>query len=505
MYQLRQIIVLMRQGESCRAIARMGHAGRNKVKQIHKIATRQGWLDLEQALPDDEALFELFRLPSEKPCPRLSVQPHLTQIEEWTQQGIQATTIHAALQRQHGFQGGYDVIRRQVKKIKAKSPKTTMILDFKPGECAQVDFGKGPTLVDDKTGEEISTWIFVMVLAFSRHQYSEMVLHQNVETWLGCHRRAFEWFGGVPTKVIIDNPKCAITKACYHDPVVQRAYFEYAQGYGFQISPCPPRDPQKKGKVEAGVKYVKNNFVPLRIFRNLVHGNEQLKQWIIEVAGQRIHGSTREKPLVSFEIERTFLKPLPENPPERAVYIKVRLHGDCHVQYLKCRYSAPYQWVKQDLWLRASETTVRLYHEHQLIATHPRLYSPGSRHTVEAHLPPNALAYCMQDASWCLKQAALVGVHCEALIKTLLNDSVVDYLRAAQGILRLQKKYSGPRLETACQRAICFQSFSYKTVKSILETGADYQALPEEQAFEILAETYTGKARFHRDTSTLLQ
>jgi transposase len=101
-------------------------------------------------------------------------------------------------------------------------------------------------LQDEKTGQPITTWIFVMVLAFSRYQYAEMVFHQNVETWLGCHRRAFEWFGGVPAKVIIDNPKCAITKACYHDPIVQRAYFEYAQGYGFQIAPCPPHDPQKK-------------------------------------------------------------------------------------------------------------------------------------------------------------------------------------------------------------------------------------------------------------------
>ena len=67
-------------------------------------------------------------------------------------------------------------------------------------------------------------------------------------------------------KIIIDNPKCAITKACYYDPVVQRSYGEFAEGYGFIIAPCPPRDPQKKGRVESGVKYVKNNFVPLRQF-----------------------------------------------------------------------------------------------------------------------------------------------------------------------------------------------------------------------------------------------
>jgi transposase len=85
--------------------------------------------------------------------------------------------------------------------------------------------------------------------------------------------RAFEWFGAVPARLIIDNAKCAITRACMHDPQVQRAYAECAEGYGFRIDACPPRDPQKKGIVEAGVKYVKGNFLPTRSFRDLADLN----------------------------------------------------------------------------------------------------------------------------------------------------------------------------------------------------------------------------------------
>lgn len=80
-----------------------------------------------------------------------------------------------------------------------------------------------------------------MTLAFSRHQYAGIVLNQKTATWLECHRHAFEFFGGVVGRVMIDNAKCAITKACYHDPVVQRAYAEYAEGYGFKIDALPPR------------------------------------------------------------------------------------------------------------------------------------------------------------------------------------------------------------------------------------------------------------------------
>ena len=92
-----------------------------------------------------------------------------------------------------------------------------------------------------------------MTLAWSRHTYAELVTDQKVATWLGCHRRAVEWFGGVVARVIIDNPKCAITRACYHNAEVQRAYAELAEGYGFKIEPCPPRDPKKKGRVEGEV------------------------------------------------------------------------------------------------------------------------------------------------------------------------------------------------------------------------------------------------------------
>jgi transposase len=506
MYEYCQIIVRLRQGDTLRGIAQSGLANRKKVRVIRKIALQQGWLDLKNEVPDDQTLSQFFhRLHRSSPT-QSTVLPYKEQVEAWVKQGIQASTIHAALQRQHGFNGSYDAVQRFVKTMKDQSPEVTMILDFKPGECAQVDFGAGPTFVDERTGEVIKTWIFVMVLAFSRHMYAEIVLHQDVETWLGCHRRAFEWFGGVPQKVTIDNPKCAITKACYYDPEVQRSYRAYAEGYGFMISACPPRDPKKKGRVESGVKFVKNAFVPLRDFRNcVIEANRQLHTWLLTVAGNRIHGTTREKPLTLFETERLFLKPLPDHPPECAVWEKVMLHGDCHVMFKKCRYSAPYQLVNQLLWLRATETTVQIYRDHTQVAIHPRLFKPGSRHTINEHLPPNALAYCMHDSQWCLAQAKKIGLHCEQVIQQLLNDSVVDYLRAAQGIVGLQKSYGNERLNAACRRALVFQSIHYQTIKSILKQGLEYAPLPDESAFDRLSETYKGQGRFCRDISILLQ
>src|SRR5690606_32649382 len=187
--------------------------------------------------------------------------------------------MHAALRREHGFTGSYSAVRRMLADLRAREPAaTTVRLHFEPAEAAQVDFGAGPMMADEQ-GVLRRTWAFVMTLAFSRHQYVEFVWNQTVATWLGCHRRAFEWFGAVPARVIIDNAKCAIIKACRTDPVVQRAYAECAEGYGFKIDPCPPHDPQKKGIVEAGVKFVKGNFLALREFRDLADLNAQARHW----------------------------------------------------------------------------------------------------------------------------------------------------------------------------------------------------------------------------------
>ena len=232
-----------------------------------------------------------------------------------------------------------------------------------------------------------------------------------MQTWLACHRRAFEWFNGVPKRVIIDNPKCAITKACYHDPEVQRAYGECAEGYGFLIAPCPVRDPQKKGRVESNVKYIKNGFVPLKEFRSLSDANAQLKSWLLSVAGNRKHGTTKCQPLERFtEIEQALLSPLPEVPPEQAVWAKVKVHGDGHVQFEHCRYSVPYTLIRETLWLKASDTMVRIYQKHELKATHARMHHQvAAQRCLNINRPPRKPTTCRIRSIVWLRRSGLAS------------------------------------------------------------------------------------------------
>jgi len=135
-----------------------------------------------------------------------------------------------------------------------------------------------------------------MTRSCSRHQYAELVFDQSVATWPRLHRAAFEFFGGVPRRVVLDNLRAAIVHAALYDPEVQRSYREFAEYYEFLIAPCRPRTAEHKGKVEqGGVHYVKRNALAGRDFRDLHDGNRHLLRWCLETAGRRVHGTIKQR------------------------------------------------------------------------------------------------------------------------------------------------------------------------------------------------------------------
>ena len=223
-FEYRQVLVRMRQGDSIRSIARSGLMGRDKLKTVRATALAHNWLAPAVPMPDEAEIIRVLGRTPHLPSRCVStVEPFREQIRGWLAAGMQGTTIHSALQRNHGYTGSNSAVRRMVRQLAAEQGvAATTILDWAPADAAQVDFGTGPVLTHE-SGMEIKTWIFVMTLCWSRHQYAEIVLDQTVETWRACHRRAFEWFGGCPSLVVIDNAKCAIIRACRYDPAVQRS------------------------------------------------------------------------------------------------------------------------------------------------------------------------------------------------------------------------------------------------------------------------------------------
>jgi hypothetical protein len=282
----------------------------------------------------------------------------------------------------------------------------------------------------------------------------------------------------VPERVVPDNLKAAILKACWDDPQVQNSYRECAQHYGFRIAPCRPRTPEHKGKVEqGGVHYVKRNFLGGREKARIDQNNREVRQWCLTTAGLRIHGTTKEKPLERFErVEKARLKTLPETPYDLVVWKQVKLHRDCYVVFAGSYYSAPFRLVGQKLWLCAGTCQVRLYNsKYELVATHERALEPGERHTHPDHLPPEKLPGLLLNREACLAEAQEIGPATLEIVQILLEDAVLDRLPAAGRLVRLGNRFGVKRLEAACRRALLFDDPGYKTVKRILIRGLEQQ------------------------------
>ena len=206
-----------------------------------------------------------------------------------------------------------------------------------------MDFGKVGKLWDAGIQSMRSSRIFTLVLSWSRHMYVEFVFDQKAETWLECHRHAFEFFGAVSGRLKIDNLKAGIIQACFDDPQVQRAYAECAEHYGFRIDPCRPRKPQHKGKVERGaMSYVKSSFVPL-----LPDGCTQARPMpgagmVNDDGGEREHGTTGWRRWYGLTKRKGICSHCPIRPLKRRLENDKAVR-DCHVALEKSYYSAPFR------------------------------------------------------------------------------------------------------------------------------------------------------------------
>lgn len=479
---IRELIRRLQLGESDRRIAEDLALSRNTVARYHQLAAAHGLLLPGAALPEPAAVAALGRPPAAGAPPaheQSLVEPFRDVVKTLLDQRVEGQAIWQLLVDQRGFTGSYSSVKRFLRRLAPPERRAVLRLEVEPGAEAQVDFGTAGRLLDPAHGRVRPAWVFVMTLAHSRHQYAEIVFDQTIATWVRLHRVAFEFFGGVPRRVVLDNLKAGIVRAVLYDPEVQRSYRDFAVHYGFLIAPCRPRTPEHKGKVEqGGVHYVKRNALAGRVFRDAPDANRHLLRWCVEIAGRRVHGTTKQIPLEVFaRVERAALQPLPPTPWELTEWKQATLHPDCHVVFAAAYYSAPHRLLGEKLWVGATATKVEIFHEHTLVATHRRA-QPGQRRTLADHLPPDKLQFLMQTPTWCRDRAAAIGPACTAFIEALLGERPLDRLRSAQGVLRLAHKFGAPRLEAACARAVAVGEYRYHTIKTILATGLDHEPLP---------------------------
>lgn len=476
---IREMLRSLQKGQSDRAIAKAMKVNRKTVGRYRTWAIEQGLL--EEPLPslgDLQLLLDETMTGSPPPQNTSTVEAYRELVVKLRKQNTEIAAIYERL-KEREYTGSYSSVYRFVRNLEPKEPDVTVRVETRPGEEGQVDFGFAGMMIDPETDKLRKTWVFVMTLSWSRHQYAEFVFDQKVETWLRLHRNAFAFFGGVPGRIVPDNLKAAIIRACWDEPEAQQSYRECAEHYDFLIAPCRPRTPEHKGKVESGVRYVKRNFLGGREATTITQANQDVLKWVDTTAGQRIHGTTKERPQDRFETEKETLRSLPGIPYDMAIWKQVKVGRDCYVNFDNAYYSVPFRLVEQQVWVRGGTHEVQVYtSDYKLQATHFRALQPGQRLTNLDHLPPYKVPGLTLTRDTCRQQAAKIGSSTQEVVKRLLDHRPEDRLRTAGRLLQMGERFGTQRLEAACARALRFDDPAYVTIKRILKEGLDLETPP---------------------------
>jgi len=283
-----------------------------------------------------------------------------------------AAQLFSRLQEQ-GFTGRYTIVKTYVRQVRPPRAEAFLTLHFAPGQCAQVDWGSWGSIRVGNTRRRLS--FFALVLCHSRQLYVEFTLGQSQEQWLACHEHAFEYLGGVPAEIMVDNCKTAVlTHAPGAAPVFNPTYLDFAQHYGFAIKACAPRRPQQKGRIENGVGYIKKNFLAGLALEEFAPLNPAARLWLDAVANARLHGETGRRPQELYLEEKAHLRPLPLASYDAALVRPVRATNRCRVVVETNRYSVPPVCAGQLLTLKLYAGRLRLLAGEKLVAEHVRSY-----------------------------------------------------------------------------------------------------------------------------------
>ena len=383
--------------------------------------------------------------------------------------------------REDDFDGGYSIVKEYVRKVRPPKIKAFLKLSFAPGECAQVDWGSYGSVAVGETRRRLS--FFVMVLCYSRMMYVEFTVSQTMEHFLGCHQNAFDWFGAVPGKVMVDNLKSAVLKRIVgKDPIFNPKYLDFANHHGFTIVPCAVGKGNEKGRVESGVGYVKKNFLAGLEIPDFNALNPAVIHWLNTVANVRLHGETGKKPVDRFKRERQSMTQLPPYPYDIATIEQVRASTQFRVAVDGNRYSVPAEYAGAPLTLKTCPDRLCIYHREKLIARHMRTYD--RKKDIELPDHPKALLAQRRKARdqkifmRFLSLSARADDYYRQLEQRRMNP-----LHHIRQIVALSEIYGDQAVQRAMEDAFAFKAFSCEYIANLLEQRI--RNLPEPGALHL--------------------
>ena len=512
-YVVTDILDLLRRAkakDSQRRIARATGMDRKTVRNYLGLATEHGF---DETTPDDqlpEMAAAVFRhlhggqSKSSDPGASAPLLPHRERLSAWLEtDGLTLTKAHIKLGRM-GIDVTYSTLYRYAREtLGFGGPKVTVrMAETAPGEVAQVDFGRMGLVFDPESGKNRVLHALVVTLVFSRHQYVYLTHRQDLDALIAGIEEAWEFFGGVARRLILDNLKAAVIKADRYEPVFNRTFQEYSQHRGFIIDPAVVRHPEGKATVENQIKYVRDNFFAGETFTDREQAQRDVERWCRTTAGLRLHGTTRKRPLLVFEQqEQSALLPLSGERFDVPVWAVCKVHPDHHVRFKNALYSLPTRYVGKQVEIKGTRSLVRIYSQNQLIKTHPKAVA-GQRRTDFDDYPKEKSAYALRDVAFYIRKAGENGEKQGAFMAELLSGDVPwAYIRQAQQLLRLNDKYGSTRVEAACSRALAFGLMNVSRVERIIRQSLEQVSTSAAPAPSAGRMTPLVPARFARDAS----
>lgn len=383
--------------------------------------------------------------------------------------------------REEGYQGGSTIVRQFVSRVRPRKANAFLTLSFDPGECAQVDWGQYGKVKVGSTERRLS--FFVMVLCYSRMMYLEFTVAETMEHFLQCHRNAFEFFGAVPGKVMVDNLKCAVLKRLVGlAPIFNPRYLDLANHYGFEIRACGVGKGNEKGRVENGVGYVKKNFLAGLDIADFSSVNPAAFTWRDNIANVRPHGTTHKPPLELFTVEKTAMGSLPVMPYDTSIMRAVCANNRFRIALDGNRYSVPSDYASKHLTVKTYADRLCIYHEHNLIAEHSRSFDRNKDFEHPDH--PRELLLQRKNANEqrLHQRFAAFCPKAESYYQELLRRRM-NYRHHVRQIVALSEIYGVEKVARAIDDAFTYQAFSCEYIANILEQRS--RILPEPGALHV--------------------
>jgi transposase len=468
-----EVIYHWQKGQNKTQIAASLGISRPTVRKYLKVAQAAGLSENADAATLARVLEEIAKAAkpvSQWPSAVLkSLTLHDETIRSWLGEPDMTAKQIRRLLAEQGDVFSYSSVKRYVRKLKPGARPVTVRLETAPGEQVQVDFGQVMLQLPD-TRKKV--WAFVMTLSYSRHRFVRFVERQDTNTWLDCHIRAFEFFGGCPRTVLLDNLKAGVVKPDLYDPTLNRAYAELERHYGFVADPAKVRTPEHKGKVERSMPTVRQQLVAGRQYRDLAEANEKALAWSMTGIGMEKHGTTHEEPVLRFDRdERNCLIPLPASRFETPLWKKCTVHPDHHVVFDKSYYSVPTRYVGKEVWVRGTFQLTEIFLDGARIKCHARAHKAGTWRTDQNDYPEKAKAFLFAHPTWCRQQAETLGESVSLMVNQILAPHSLMNLRKAQAVLRLADRHGAESLDAACRHLLRFGSTSRASLQRLLERG----------------------------------